>query len=73
MARNANQKRIYFVSLGETQGMVRAASKAQAIAHAMRGLIAEVATQEQIVGWLSDGGRIEDAPDPEPKAQATQA
>ena len=70
MARTANQKRIYFVSIGTLQSIVRASSKAQAITHALRGLVAEVAGQEQIVGWLSDGGRIEDVPELEPEPQA---
>jgi hypothetical protein len=62
MARDKNQRRIYFVSLGDTQGMVRASSKAQAIAHVMRDMVAEVATQEQIVSWVGNGEKIEDAP-----------
>ena len=67
MARNANQRRIYFVSLGDTQGMVRATSKAQAIAHVMREMVAEVATQEQIVSWVGNGEKIEDVPEPKAK------
>jgi hypothetical protein len=67
MARNANQRRIYFVSLGDTQGMVRATSKAQAIAHVMREMVAEVATQEQIVSWVGNGEKIEDVPEPQAK------
>jgi hypothetical protein len=73
MARTANQKRIYFVSIAGSQSMVRASSKARAITHALRGLVAEVAGQEQIVGWLSDGGLIEDDVEIDLKAQADQA
>ena len=64
MARSENQKRIYFVALGDTQGMVRAASKAQAISHVMREMTAEVASQEQIVSWIGSGEKIEDVPEP---------
>lgn len=64
MARSENQKRIYFVALGDTQGMVRAASKAQAISHFMREMTAEVASQQQIVSWICSGKKIEDVPEP---------
>jgi hypothetical protein len=69
MTRAANIKRIYFVRVAGVCGMVRATSKAAAYAHVIRDMVAEIASQDSIVEWMSSGHQIEDAADPEPKAE----
>jgi hypothetical protein len=66
----ATKKRIYAVDNNfdnDIPQLVRATSKAQAIAHVTRNVYsATVASQEIIVACLNDGGEVADAVDDEP-------
>ncbi len=54
--------RIYTVSDGNNDRLVRASSRAQAISHVARSVYASrVATQDDIVGHLQAGGKVEEA------------
>lgn len=59
--------RIYVVTDSETEAkrLVRAASRAQAIAHVSQRFGAAVATQEQLVALLDDQVQVETAKDGE--------
>lgn len=57
-----SKTRIYTISNGDTDRLVRAASRAQAISHVARSVFnSRVATQDDLVDAMQAGVKVEDA------------
>lgn len=55
-------KRIYLVTLGNEQHLIKASNKSQAVRHvADRTIKADVATQDQLVGMITVGAVVVEA------------
>lgn len=60
------QQRIYIVGHGQEVRLIRAAHKAQALAHVARSIInVKVASQEELVAALGRGISVEGVVDPD--------